>query len=353
MNLKSYLLRRTGLMVMVIVGTITITFFLSHIVPSNPAILLAGQNPTPEQIERITHEYGLDQPLYLQYFLYLKQVFTGNLGVSYSFSLTPVLQLIIQSLPNSFTLGALSTIFAAIVGIPLGVEAAKRNGKRIDSILRIFSVGAVALPQYWLGLLLQLIFSVYLGILPLASYGGTLTYFDTHQIRTITGSYLVDSLIEENFQVFFEVLKSMILPVITLSFYTIGVVIRQTRSAMIGVMNENYIRTSRAYGLSETKVSYKYALRNALPPIIVTLALAFAYSSTVGVVYVEEIFNLSPGLGFLVRYSSGTGISSTGISGALDYQLILGIAILTSIIYVISNFVADMLQIYFDRRLVK
>lgn len=353
MNFGVFLLRRAGLTVMVLLGTITVTFFLSHVVPSNPAILLAGQNPTPSQIERITHEYGLDQPIFIQFLSYIKNVFTGNLGVSYSFSLSPVLPLITQSLPNSFTLGALSTALAALVGIPLGVEAAKRNGRRFDSFVRIFSVGSIAIPQFWLGLVLQLIFAVYLGFLPIASYGGTLTFIDSHPIKTITGSYLVDSLITGNFYVFMAILKSMILPIVTLSFYTIGVVTRQTRAAMLNVLSEPYIRTAKAYGIPENKISYRYALRNALPVILVTLALAFAYSSTVGVVYVEEIFNLSPGLGFLVRYSTGTGISSTGISGALDYQLILGIAILTSIVYALSNFVADMLQVYFDRRLLK
>lgn len=353
MNSGTFLLRRAGLTVMVLIGTITVTFFLSHVVPSNPAILLAGQNPTPSQIERITHEYGLDKPLYIQFVSYLGNILSGNLGISYSFSLAPVLPLIEQSLPNSFTLGAIATVIAAIVGIPLGVEAAKRNGRKLDSFLRIFSVGAIAIPQFWLGLVLQLIFAVYLGLLPIASYGGTLTFLNLHPIKSVTGSYLIDSLITGDLYTFIAILKSMILPIITLSFYTIGVVIRQTRAAMINVLNEPYIRTARAYGLTERQIGYKYALRNALPVIIVTLALSFAYSSTVGVVYVEEIFNLSPGLGFLVRYSTGTGISSTGISGALDYQLILGIAIFTSIIYALSNLAADMLQVYFDRRLAK
>jgi peptide/nickel transport system permease protein len=353
MDIRYYLLRRSVLVVMVVIGTITVTFFLSRVIPSNPAILLAGQNPTPDQIERITREYGLDQPLIIQYFNYLKQIFSGNLGISYSFSLSPVLPLIEQALPNSFTLGAISTFFAAAVGIPLGIEAAKRGGKKVDSLLRIFSVSSVALPQFWLGLMLQLIFAVYLKFLPLASYGGTITYLDQHPISQVTGSYLIDSLISGKLDVFLSIVKSMILPVFTLSFYTIGVVIRQTRASMLGVLSENFIRTAKAYGLPERKIYYSLAFRNALPPVVVTLALAFAYSSTIGVVYVEEIFALNPGLGFLVRYSTGTGVSSTGISGALDYQLILAIAILSSIVYAISNFVADMVQIYFDRRILK
>ena len=334
----------------VVLGTITVTFFLSHLVPSNPAILFAGQSATPQQVQVWNQRLGLDKPLYVQFALYVENIFTGNFGNSFQeFAQEPVILLLQQSLPNSLTLAAISTLVAAVVGIPLGVEAAKRGGHRLDSFLRVFSVSFVAIPQFWLALLLQLALNVELHVLPLASYGGTLLYTQLHPIKTITGSFLIDSLLTGNFSATALILWSLILPVIALSAYPIGVVMRQTRSAMLGVLSENYIRTARAYGVSEREVNYRYALRNALPTIIVILAIAFA-GSTVGVVYVEQVFALQPGLGRLIADSTGTGIS-VGAIGTVDYPVVLGVTIVTAIIYSLSNFAADLLHIYFDRRL--
>jgi len=337
--------------VAVVFGTITITFFLSHVVPGNPAILFAGQQATPQEVQIWTQRLGLDKPLPVQFEIYLKNVLTGNLGTSYSFSGDAILPLIEQSLPNTFTLAAISTAVAALVGIPLGVEAAKRHGGRFDSVLRLFSVGFVAIPQFWLALLLQLAFNVDLHVLPLSSYGGTLLYIQDHPIKTVTGSFLVDSLLTGNLSGFEHILWSMVLPVTALALYPIGVVVRQTRNAMLGALNENYIRTARAYGLKESEIDYRYALRNAIPPVIVILALVFA-GSIIGVVFVEDVFALYPGIGPMIAQSTGTGITSSAI-GAIDYPLVLALTIVITIIYALSNFVADLLQIYFDRRLIR
>jgi peptide/nickel transport system permease protein len=351
LNIGTYIIRRTILVAVVVIGTITVTFFLSHVIPGNSAILLAGQNPTPGEIAKITHDWGLDKPLWVQYVVYLQKLLSGDFGVSYSFSLQPVLPLVLASLPNTFTLAAIGTLLAAVIGIPLGVEAARRSGKWLDSTLRIFSVSFVALPQFWLALLFQLAFAVYLHILPLSSYGGTLLYTDLHPITTITGSYFLDTLLTGNFQGFAAIVWSMILPVVTLALYPIGVVVRQTRASMVGILSQDYVRTAKAYGISERDINYRFALRNALPPVLVVLALIFA-GSVIGVVFVEEVFALYPGLGFMILQGTGTNISSTGISTP-DVPLILGITIITSLIYAISNFAADMLQIYFDRRVLR
>jgi peptide/nickel transport system permease protein len=338
-------------MVVVLVGTITVTFFLSHLLPSNPAVFFAGQNPTPQQIATITRQYALDRPLYVQFLTYIQAVFSGNLGTSFSFQL-PVLWLILQGLPNTFTLAAISTIVALVAGIPLGVEAAKHGGKRLDSVLRVMSVGFVGLPQFWLAIMLQLIFALSLKILPIASYGGTLTFINLHPIRTVTGSYLVDTALSGDWTGFFAVGRSMILPVVALSLASVGTMIRHTRASMMATLNQDYVRTARAYGLPERQINYSLAFRNALPPVIVYAGLIFA-GSIIGVIYVEDVFNLAPGIGYLVIYGTGTGISSTGISGNIDVPLILGVAIVTAIIYAVSNFVVDMIQIYYDRRIIK
>ncbi len=332
-------------------GTITVTFFLSHAVPSNPAVLFAGQNPTPDQLAIITKRYGFDTPLYNQFAIYLTQLLSGNLGQSYSISLAPVSDLIFTALPNTFTLAALATALAALVGIPMGIVAAVRSGRFLDSLVRVFSVGFVAIPTFWLGLIFQLIFAAYLGILPLSSYGGTLLYTDLHPIRTITGSYLIDTVLSGNLQGLFAVSWSLILPVLTLALHPIGVIARQTRSSMQAILGQDYIRTAKAYGIPESKINYSFALRNALPPIAVILGLIFA-GSVIGVVFVEDVYVLFPGMGYLLCHAAGTCISSTGI-GAVDYPLIVGIAVVVSIVYVAANFVVDMVQIYFDRRVIR
>jgi peptide/nickel transport system permease protein len=339
------------MMAVVVFGTITVTFFLSHVIPSNPAALFAGQSSDPAQIQLWTQRLGLDKPLYVQFEIYLYQVFTGNLGNSYAFSNQPIIPLLEASLPNTFTLAALATIIAGAVGIPLGVEAARRGGQRLDSVLRIFSVSFVALPQFWLAQLLQLIFNVNLHLLPLSSYGGALLYTQLHPIKTVTGSFLVDSLLSGDFSGFSAIAWSMILPLVALSLYPIGVITRQTRSSMLGILSQDYVRTVRAYGLSEQEINYRFALKNALPPIIVILALVFA-GSIIGVVFVEDVFSLYPGLGHMIQESTGTGITSSAI-GVIDYPLALGLTIIVTIVYTISNFAADMVQIYFDRRIIR
>jgi len=171
---------------------------------------------------------------------------------------------------------------------------------------------------------------------------------------TITGSYVVDALITGNFGAEGQILWSLVLPVATLSAYPIGVIIRQTRASMIGVMNQDYIRTAKAYGVPRREIETKYALKNAFAPVLVSLGLIFA-GSLIGVVFVEEIFVLQPGLGSLIRQGLGVGATSTSIGGQVgggpDVALIIGVAIVTCVVYVVTNFVVDMVQLTLDRRL--
>jgi len=351
LNLGAYILRRSLLVVLVVLGTVTITFFLSHLVPGNPAVLFAGTQATPQEVALWTQRLGLDKPLPVQFEIYLRNMLSGNFGDSWSNSNDPIAPLIGQSLPNTFTLAAISTTVAALIGIPLGVEAAKRRGGKFDSLLRIFSVTFVAIPQFWLALLLQLFFNVDLHLLPLASYGGALLYIQHNPIKTVTNSYLIDAALTGNVSGFIHVAWSLLLPVTALSLYPIGVIVRQTRNLMMGIMSENYIRTAKAYGLKEGEINYRYALRNAAGPLAVILALIFA-GSIIGVVFVEDVFALYPGIGHLIEQATGTGITSSAI-GAVDYPLVLSLTVVITIIYSVSNFVADLVQIYFDRRIIR
>lgn len=343
-----YVARRAIFSFFVIIGTIVVTFYLSHLLPGNPAVLFAGQSPGPEEIQRITQQYGFDKPLLTQFWIYLSGIFRGDLGTSVV-ARQPVSSLVLQALPNSLTLAGMAALIAGAFGVPLGILASRSRNSRLDNFLRIFSIGAVAIPQFWSGLILQLVFSSGLHIFPLSNYGGSLFFIQLHNIPTITGSYVIDAFLSGNFAVEGQLLWSLVLPLVTLSAYPIGVVTRQTRAAMIGTMNQDFIRTARAYGIPRREIEMKFALKNALSPVIVQLGLIFA-GSLIGVVFVEDIFVLQPGLGALVRTGLGVGSTSTSI-GAPDVPLVLGVAIVASIVYVVTNFAVDMIQLSVDRRI--
>jgi peptide/nickel transport system permease protein len=344
-----YVVRRALLSFFVVIGTIIITFYLSHLLPGNPAALYAGSNPSPQEIQRITQEYGFNKSPLEQFWIYITGIFRGDLGTSVIVR-QPVAFLVLQALPNSLTLAAMAAMIAGLIGIPLGIVASRSRNSRLDNFLRIFSMGAVAIPQFWSGLILQLVFFSGLHVFPLGAYGGSLFFFLQHPIPTITGSYVVDALLSGNFAAEGQILWSLVLPLATLSAYPVGVVIRQTRAAMIGARNQDYVRTARAYGIPRREIEMKFALKNALAPVLVSLGLIFA-GSLIGVVFVEDIFVLQPGLGALIRTGLGVGTTSTSIISAPDVPLILGVAIVTCIVYVATNFAVDMIQLVVDRRI--
>lgn len=349
MNLATYVARRAALSFFVVLGVLVITFYLSHVLPGNPALLFAGTDPSPQEIARISEQLGLNKPLYEQFFIYMNNLFHGNLGESISLQ-KPVVSLLAEALPNSITLAALATALASVVGIPLGIIAARSRNSAIDNILRIFSMGMVAIPYFWLGLLLQLAFASGLHILPIASYGGSLFFISQSNIPTITGSYLIDALLSGKFSAAAQILWSMVLPVITLAAFPTGVILRQTRGSMLAVLNQDYIRTAKAYGVPDRVIEWRYALKNAISPILVAIALIFA-GSLVGTVFIEYIFFLQPGLGFLIFQATGVASTTTSLSGAPDYALIQGVTIVITIAYVVMNFLADVLQMLIDKRI--
>jgi len=336
-RVTQYVIRRLLMAFLVIIGIIFITFFLSHVVPSNPAALWAGAHPTAQEIETAKKQLHLNDPVYVQFYYYLGNLIHGNLGVSIR-THDPVLKDILFFLPNTLTLITLSLIISALVGIPLGVISAVKSYKTVDYIARIFAVAGIALPTFWLGMVLQLVFNKYLNILPVGGYMSVLVSYQ-YPIAHVTGSYLIDSLITANFPAFFSVSKHLILPVLTLASYPTGLVIRQTRASMLEVLEENYIRTSKAYGIESRVINYRYALKNAINPVLIVLSLSFAYS-LIGAFYVEDVFAL-PGLG---QYATLSILS-------LDYPAIVGVTIVVAIFYVVINLVVDMLQYYTDRRI--
>ncbi|MCR4432758.1 MAG: ABC transporter permease [Caldiserica bacterium] len=324
-----FILKRLALGVLVILGVVIVTFIMTRVVPSNPAAQWVGPRATPEQIQAAKRELGLDQPLYIQLGIYIKNLFTGNLGKSLK-THQPVIEELKNYLPATIELVLLSTVIAALIGLPLGVISAKKKDRWLDHFSRFFSVGAVSLPTFWVGLFLQLIFYRWLGVLPLGGELSTnIKLF--YQVPHVTGFLLLDSLITGNMVIFKDALLHFILPGITVALYPIGLVARMTRSALLEILGEDYIRAARSYGLPESTVLWSYALKNSLGPTITVLTLSIGYTLT-NTFLIEAIFSW-PGIGSYIA----TSILS------LDYPAIMGVTIFAALAYVVLNLIADII----------
>lgn len=305
--------------------------------PADPAALYVGPRARPEQIEIARKLLGLDKPLYIQYLIYLQDLFHGNLGISIR-TKQPVLQDVLGVLPATLELITVSIIIAILIGVPLGILSAKRKDTITDHVSRVVTVAGVSIPAFWLGLLLQVFFFRWLKILPIAGRIDT-TLRLVNPIHAITGLYLIDSLLTGNWPGFVSSLQHIILPALTLAAYSIGLIARMTRSSMLEVLGENYIRTAKAWGFPDRLIYYVYALKNAIGPTLTVIGLSFAFMLT-GTFYVELIFGW-PGLGTY----AGMALLS------LDFPVIMAITLLGGCAYVIINLLLDLLQTYLDPRI--
>lgn len=325
----SYIRKRILLGLIVLLGVISITFTITRIIPSEPAAKWVGPRATQDQINQAKIELGLDKPLIVQYGKYLQSLAKGDLGNSLR-THQPITKELATFIPATFELVLLSFILAIIIGIPLGIYSAKKKDKLLDHISRLFSIGSVSLPTFWVALFFQLIFYNYLEILPL---GGRLSTHMTvmYNIPDITGMLLLDCIITGEWMIFKNALLHIILPCITIALYPIGLVARMTRSALLEILNEDYIIAARSYGLKENKILWSYALKNSLGPtaIVVTLSLGYTLVNTF---LVEAIYSW-PGLGNYVATAVIT----------LDYPAIMGATIFSAICYIILNIVADVI----------
>lgn len=327
--MKSFIFKRLLLGIAVLFGVVVITFFLTRIIPSNPAAKWVGPRATPEQIKQATIELGLDQPKHIQFLRYLKDVLRGDFGRSLR-SHQPITEEIKKYAPATLELVLLATVFAVFAGIPLGVISAKRKDSWIDHLSRFFSVGAVSLPTFWVGLFLQLIFYRSLGWLPLGDQLGTEIKL-LYEIPHVTGLLMLDSLLTGRWIIFKDALVHIILPCITISLYPIGLVARMTRSALLEILGEDYITAARSYGLKERVVLWSYALRNSLGPTSTVVTLSIGYT-LVNTFLVEAIFSW-PGIGTYI---------STAVTG-LDYPAIMGVTVFSAVAYVILNLISDII----------
>ncbi len=327
--MRSYIAKRLLLGLLVLFGVIFLTFIITRVVPSNPAAQWVGPKATPEQIKAATVELGLDKPIYVQFGKYMNDLLHGNLGYSLR-SHQPVAAELKNYLPATLELVFISTILAVFLGIPLGLISARRKDSWIDHISRFFSVGAVSLPTFWVALFLQLIFYRQLDLLPIGGQLSTKLKL-VYDIPHITGLMIFDSLVSGNFVVLKDSLLHIILPAVTISLYPLGLVSRMTRSALVEIINEDYIKAARSYGLSERIVMWNYALKNSLGATATVVALSIGYT-LVNTFLVEAIFSW-PGLGNYIA----TAVVS------MDYPAILGVTIFSACAYVVLNLVADII----------
>ena len=250
-------------LLLVVVGVSLITFAISHLIPGDPARLIAGDRASDAIVANIRHQLGLDLPLYQQYGRYMLDLLQGDLGTSIRTS-RPVLEDLQAYFPATLELALAALTLSILIGVPLGVLSAVYHNRAIDQIARTLAVTGISTPAFWLGLGLIVLFYGHLGWLP----GSGRLDEGLEPPPTFTGFYLIDSLLAGDGALFSNALQHLILPAVTLGFVNLGVVARQIRSAMLDQLGEDYIRTARAYGLSRWAVILRHALPNALIPSV-------------------------------------------------------------------------------------
>ncbi len=336
MQKLDYILKRLVMAVFVLLMVSLMTFFIARVVPSDPAAAWVGPHPTKEQIAKATVELGLDQPLHIQYLRYMESLVQGNLGTSVT-TRRPILTDVKTFLPATLELVLAGMLIAFVIGIPLGVLSGAKKGSWLDHGTRLVSIAGVSMPAFWLGLILQLLFFTRLGLLPLGSRLSTQIAL-TSPVETISGLYIVDSLLTGNWVALKDASLHIILPAVALATYPIGLAIRMTRSTVIEVLSEKYIQASRIAGVPERTVLFVLALKNAIVPTLNALGLAFVYSLT-GAILIEIIFSW-PGL--------GTYVTNAVLS--VDFPVIVSVTLIMTVFYVLINLFLDVLQAVLDPR---
>ena len=332
MGIVTWLVRRLCILPLILLGLVTLVFFLSRVVPANPARALAGEGAGEEQVARIIAEFNLDKPLFTQYWLFLRDLMHGNLGISVH-TWRPVVEDLRAYFPATFELTTVAMILAVVMGILLGIAAAVARGTFLDAFVTSFSVTGLAMPQFWLGIMLQIGIALSLKLLPL---GGRID--SGISFHPITGLYLVDTLLAGNWEGLVSCLKHIVLPALTLALTSLGLFARNTRNTLLETLREDYIRTARAMGHSERKVIW-LGLRNALIPIVTVMGMQFAFLLG-GTVVVEAVFDW-PGLGLYAATAALT----------MDYPAIIGVTLTFGVIRMVFNLLVDLSYFAIDPRI--
>ncbi len=332
-----YVTRRVALAIVVVAGVVILTFVISDVVPGDPAASWAGPHASAAQIARARHYLGLDQPLAVRIGKYFAGILSGNWGTSIH-THRPVLSDIGTAAPATLELVIAALIIAVLVGIPLGLAAARWPGGALDHAIRVGSVLGVSMPVFWLALILQLVFAQRLRLLPVAGqYDPNLVF--SHPLTVRTQIPVVDSLISGNWPMLGSTLVHLVLPALVVAAYPVGVIARIVRAQVLDTVGEAHVQMVRSLGFPERTVFGTFAMRLAWNPVTSVLALVFAYS-LVNTFLVESIFDW-PGLGSYAAASVST----------LDTPAIVGVTLFVAVIYVVANLVVDLVQAALDPRI--
>ena len=317
----------------VLLGMSFLVFLLMQLAPGDPVTLLLGEDAEPHEIEQVTREWGLDQPIVVQYWQFLTQAVRGNFGESMRYG-EPVTRLVAERLPATVELALASLLVAIVIALPIGVYSAIRHNSLWDHSGMTLALVGISVPNFWLGIMLIFFLGGQLNLLPVA---GRLTY--GVNVTPVTNMVLLDALIEGNLAGFWDAVKHILLPAVTLGTSFAAIITRISRSSVLEVIRQDYITTARAKGLSERRVIWKHTLRNALITIITILGLQLGALLS-GSVITETVFSW-PGIGSLLIQAITTR----------DYKLAQGVIFFFAMVYFVINLLVDLLYTWVDPRI--
>jgi len=331
MKLGSYVFKRLIQFVFVLLGTSIILFTVSNVIPADPVRAAAGPKATPEQLEAIRVRLGFDKPLHEQYIIYISNVLHGDLGRSVM-TFRPVAVDLAIRLPATLELSLFSIGLTVFFGVALGIYSARSRNRIGDHLIRLVSLGGISMPSFWLALLFQMVFFLWLGWLP----GGGRLSPGVAPPAQITGLYVLDSVLTGNVATLLDSLHHLVGPAIAQSAVGVASVIRMMRAGMLEEMTKDYVTMFRSAGVSERLIVYKYVLKNSLVPVITLIGVMFG-SILGGSFIIEQVFQW-PGVG-----SYGTQALLN-----LDFQPIMSITLVMSFMYSLTNLVVDVVYVYLN-----
>ena len=331
--MMSYIARRLLYLIPLLLAISLLVFLMIRLIPGDPAQIKLGEKGTEEDLKRMREELGLDKPLHIQYWRYLKRLLQGDLGRSIRTN-NKVTNEIKTSFPATIELTVLSMIIASIIGIFLGVISAVKQYTWIDNLSMVGALVGISMPVFWIGMMLMLIFSWKLGWFPIS---GRINL--EANLEIITQFYLIDSIITGNWVAFKSTLSHLILPAITLATIPVAMIARMTRSTTLDVLNKDYVRTARAKGLKERVVIWKHVFKNSLIPVVTIIGLQFG-SFLGGAVLTETVFARA-GVGRLLI---------NGITGR-DFAVMQGAVLVIATFFILLNLIVDILYAYLNPKI--
>jgi peptide/nickel transport system permease protein len=331
-------LKATGRFVLVLaltyLGLLAVTFFIGRVIPVDPVLAIVGDRAPEHVVARVREELGLNKPLYEQFAIYIQKVAHGDFGTSV-LTANPVLQDIARTFPATLELATLGILIGVTVGVPLGVWAAVRRGGLVDQVVRVMGLIGYSVPIFWLGLMALVLFYARLGWV---GGPGRIDVVYQYTLQPVTGLLLVDAALGGEWEAFRNALSHLILPASLLGYFSLAYISRMTRSFMLNELSQEYVVAARAKGLSETRIIWRHALRNAMVPLVTVIALSYA-GLLEGSVLTETVFAW-PGLGLYLTNSLQNA----------DMNAVLGATIVVGSVFIGLNLLSDLLYQLLDPR---